>query len=297
MGFEAVKEKIIKAKHNVRIAIVQPEGPDIFQALKVAEEQDLCQLVLVGSKETILNHADRAKLTNYEVVVAPNEVEAAYLAMQLIHEGNADILMKGHISTDILLKAVLHREKGLRTKKFLSHLAVLETHEKAFLGITDCGMNIRPNLKEKASIINNAVKFFHLLGIEKPRVGILSANEKSDSKIESYIHSADLIRMAKEGDINDSVVYGPIAFDLAISRRARQIKKVSDKIFSNADILLVPDIVCGNSLIKALIYCAKFPSGGIVLGAKCPIVLLSRADNAQEKLNSMLLGIIECIPS
>jgi phosphate butyryltransferase len=297
MGFKGLQEKIVNAKRDIKIAIVQPEGPDIFQALKIVEEQNLCRFVLVGSKETILNQANQVKLANYEVVIASDEVKAAYLAMQLIHEGNADILMKGHISTDVLLKAVLNKEKGLRTKNFLSHLAVLETHEKAFLGVTDCGMNIRPNLKEKATIINNAVDFFHLLGFAKPKVGILSANEKANSKIEPYINSKELIQMSKKGDIKGSIVYGPIAFDLAISRRARQIKKVSNKIFSNADILLVPDIVCGNSLLKALIYCADFPSGGIVLGAKCPIVLLSRADTAQEKLNSMLLGIIQCIQS
>ena len=297
MGFEVLKEKISIAKPNAKIAIVQPEGLDIFQAIKTIETDKMSQFVLVGSQETILNHAKRVKLSNYELVAASNETEASYLAMKLITENNANILMKGNISTDVLLKAVLNKEKGLRTKNFLSHLVVLETHEHAFLGVTDCGMNIRPNLKEKMAIINNAVQFFHLLGVETPKVGILSANEKPSSKIESFINSAPLIQMAEKGNIKNALVYGPIAFDLAISRRARQIKKVSDKFFSNADILLVPDIVCGNSLIKALIYCAKFSSGGILLGAKCPIVLLSRADNTQEKINSMLLGIIQCIPS
>jgi phosphate butyryltransferase len=297
MNFATLKEKVISAKKKVKVAVVWPDGIEIFKAIKQAQTDGLCEFLLVGAEQTITAQAKAAGLINYEVLPAEEANQAAYLALESIHHNNADILMKGTISTSAFLKAVLDKEKGLRTKHLLSHLAILETEEHKFLGITDAGMNPEPTLADKVSIIDNAVDFFHRLGIEKPRVAILSATEKPNSNIPSSLTAAPLIEMVKKAGIKDCVVYGPIAFDIAISRRARQIKKVEDKIFSNADIILVPEIVCGNALAKALIFGAKFPSGGVVLGAQCPIILLSRADSAQEKLDSILLGITQCTPS
>lgn len=297
MKFAALKEKIIKAKPDINIAVVQPESIEVFQAIKKASEENLCRFSLVGDQKNISMQAQKVGLTNYEMINSTDGTDAAFSAIALIHQKQADILMKGNISTDVLLKAVLDHEKGLRTKQLLSHLMLVETDEHAFLGITDAGINPQPSLIDKVSLIHNAVDFFHSLGVEKPKVAILSATEKANPKIPSALQAEQLIDLVNDAKINNCLVYGPVAFDLAISHRARQIKKVDKKIHSNADIILTPEIVCGNVLCKALIYCAKFPSAGIVLGAKCPIILLSRADSAQEKLNSILLGIIQCLPS
>jgi phosphate butyryltransferase len=295
MDFITLKEKIINAKANANIAVVQPESPEVFEAIKSASMENLCHFSLIGDQKTILMQMEKVGLKGCEIINAADATCAAYSAIDLIHRKQAHILMKGNVPTDVLLKAVLDHEKGLRTTQLLSHLVIVETHERAFLGVTDGGINIQPTLADKVSIIHNAVKFFHRLGVEKPKVALLSATEKPNPKIPSAAQANQLIDLVKAANINDCLVYGPVAFDLAISRRARQIKKVDNKIYSNADIVLVPEIVCGNSLAKSLIYCAKFHSGGVVLGAECPIILLSRADSAQEKLNSIILGVMQCI--
>jgi phosphate butyryltransferase len=297
MGFEVLKEKIKQSTVKVKIAVVQPIDKEVFKALKVFCDAKLCHFILVGSSNIIHREAKQIGLTDYEVVNAADDKTASAIAVSLVREHKAGVLMKANVSTDVLLKAVLDKESGLRSGRLLSHLIILARDNGRFLGMTDGGMNIQPNLDEKVDIINNAVKFFHGLGIQEPKVAVLSATEKMNPKIKTSFDAEHLIERSKKGDIPSAVVYGPVAFDLAVSQRAREVKGVADKIPYDADIILVPDIICGNSVAKALIYCAKLHSGGVVLGAQCPIILSSRADTAQERLYSIMLGIMQCIPS
>ena len=282
---------------KIKVAVVYPTTEDAFNALKFFSDMKLCHFVLIGPEAFLQTQAEKIKLTDYQIISAENHHQSSLTAVKLAHEKVVDLLMKGSVSTGILLKAVLDKNDGLRSGKLLSHLIVFETSKDKFLGLTDGGINTQPSLDDKVNIINNAVQFFHCLGVKKPKVAILSAIEKVNPRILGSNDAVILIEKANAGDIKNAAVYGPVAFDLAVSQKVREIKGVSDQIPYDADIILVPEIVCGNSLAKSLTYCAKLHSGGVVLGAQCPIILPSRADSAQERLYSILLGIMQCILS
>jgi len=293
MNFTTLKKQLIQAKITAKIAVAQAEGEEIFTALKAASDENLCFPILVGNPEKIAAAVKHFDLRKFAVIEAVDSVEAASRAVQAVREHQADLLMKGNLSTDILLKAVLHKTEGLRTGSLLSHLAVFETAKNKFLGITDGGININPDLKAKVSIINNAVGLFHKLGIAEPCVAILSAIEKVNPDMPSTMDAAALVDMANHGEIKGAKVAGPVAFDLAVSAHARQVKNFT-ACHEDADIIIAPEIVCGNAVSKALVYVAQSRSGGVILGAACPIILLSRSDSAAEKFNSIVLGISAC---
>jgi phosphate butyryltransferase len=292
MNFTELKNKIIKNKIMAKIAVAQAEGETIFTALKQVE--DFCFPIVIGNKNNIEISAKNAKLHHFEIIETNSAAESAAIAVKLIHQGAADLLMKGNLATDILLSAALKKDEGIKTNKLLSHVLVFETPEHKFLGITDSGVNIQPSLNNKIAIINNAVELFHKLGVTVPRVAILSAVEVVNPKIPSTLDGATLAKMGKNGEFPGAIINGPVSLDLAISAAARKKKNFEQVSNANADIILVPEIVCGNALGKALIHLAKFKSGGVVLGAKTPIVLLSRADSTLEKFNSIILGISAC---
>ncbi len=234
--------------------------------------------------------AKRFSLSDFDLVAAPTPELAAEKAIEAVRTGRADLLMKGKVPTSTLLRAVLKDKEGLRGSRLLSHIAVVELPKERFLAVTDGGLNICPSLQEKAVILENAVELFQSLGVDKPKVAVLSAVEQVNPDIPSTLDAALLAQMALRGQIKGAVVDGPLALDLAVSAQACKLKKVDTPIAGEADILLVPDLVSGNLLGKSLIYIAGYPSGGIVMGATCPIILLSRSDSAQEKLNSIILG-------
>jgi phosphate butyryltransferase len=296
MSFAELNKKILTNKCTTRIAVAQAEGEEIFTALKEATDENICLPVLVGQKEKILAEAKQVNLEKFEIIEATDKADAAAKAVLAVRNGKADLLMKGNLNTDVLLKAVLRKEDGLRGRGLLSHVLVFERDGK-LVGVTDGGINIQPDINAKVDIINNAVSLFHRLGVVNPRVAILSAVEKVNPAIPSSLDAAILSGMAKRGQITGAIIDGPVAFDLAVSSHARENKGYVGSLTENADILLVPEIVCGNVLGKALIYEAKYPSGGLVIGAKCPIILLSRADSAAEKFNSILLGVSSCLTS
>jgi phosphate butyryltransferase len=296
MGYFELKTKL-KSKPPVKIAVTQATGEEIFTALGEAANENLCFPILVGNKQSITSSTEHFDLKSFEIIEATDNKDAAAKAVQAVRSGIADLIMKGNIPTDQLMKEVLDKEQGLRTGSLLSHIVVFETDEHQFLGVTDGGINIQPDVPTKIAIINNAVSLFRKLGIDQPRVAVLSATEKVNPKIPSSVDAAAIVELAKQGAIKNAIVNGPVSFDIATDEHARKIKEVDQIITGNANILVVPEIVCGNVLGKSLIYKAKYPSGGIVIGAACPIILLSRSDSSTEKLNSIILGASLCSAS
>jgi phosphotransacetylase len=232
-------------------------------------------------------------LEGIRLVAATHSVEAAEKAVELVRRGEAAILMKGSLHTDELLGAVVKRETGLRTGRRLSHVFFMDvpTYHKPLI-VTDAAINIAPTLAEKADICQNAIELAHALGIARPKVAILSAVENVNEKIVSTLEAASLCKMAERGQITGAILDGPLAMDNAISREAARVKGIVSEVAGDADILLVPDLVSGNILAKQLTFMANADAAGIVLGARVPIVLTSRADSVRARLTSCALAVL-----
>jgi phosphate butyryltransferase len=212
----------------------------------------------------------------------------------MVKEGKADFLMKGLIDTAILLKAVLDKESGLRTESQLSHVMIydLPTYHK-LLFLTDGGMNISPTLEEKAKIIKNAIDAAHAMGMETVKVACIAAKEKVNDKMPATVDARALENMCKDGAFGvGAIVEGPLAFDIAVSKEAADVKGFKSEIAGDVDVLLVPNIEVGNGIGKALTYLANAQSAGVIMGASKPVVLVSRADTYEAKLNSIALGSV-----
>jgi len=226
-------------------------------------------------------------LGSYRVVAVAHSHAAAAKAVELARAGEGEALMKGSLHTDELLGAVVPSAAGLRTSRRISHIFVMDVPSyPRMLLITDAAVNIYPKLKEKVDIVQNAIDLAHVLGIEEPKVAILSAVETVTPEIESTLEAAALCKMADRGQITGGVLDGPLAFDNAISLEAAQTKKIRSPVAGQADILVVPDLEAGNMLAKQLTYMAGAEGAGIVLGARVPIVLTSRADSVRTRLAS-----------
>jgi phosphotransacetylase len=245
--------------------------------------------VLVGPEAKIRAVAAEANvdLTPYRIVGTPHSHAAAERAVAMARAGEVDSLMKGSLHTDELMEAVVSAATGLRTERRISHVFVMDVpaYPRPLL-ITDAAINIAPDLDAKADICRNAIDLAHVLGIEVPKIAILSAAETVNAKIESTLHAAALCKMADRGQITGGILDGPLAFDNAISPEAARTKGIVSAVAGNADILLVPDLESGNMIAKQLTYLAGADSAGIVLGARVPIVLTSRADNVRTRLAS-----------
>ena len=295
-GFDQLLS-VVKGTERKRLAIASAEGEEIIEAVKQAVKEKIISPVLVGDQAKLTELCGKKKLdlSEVEIVNVPDPKTAAAVAVEMVKQGKAEMLMKGKVGTSTLLKAVLDKESGLRTGAFLSHVAVMEVgaYPKLML-VTDGGMNIRPDIKQKAAIISNAVEVAKKLGIERPKVACLAAVELVNPDMQETVDAAGLVKMAERGDIKDAVIDGPIAFDVAISQESARTKGIISPVAGDTDIFVVPDIASGNIFVKSLIYLADAKIGGLVVGAGAPIVLLSRADSAQTKLYSMALGAIIC---
>ena len=251
--------------------------------------------ILVGPRKKILAVAEAAKLDigAYEIVDAEHSHDAAAKAVALVREGRAAMLMKGSLSTDELLGAVVKRDTGLRTERRLSHCFIMDVpNHPNVLIITDAAINIFPTLAEKVDIVQNAIDLAHALRIELPKVAILSAMEKVNPDLQSTVEAAALCKMADRGQITGAVLDGPLALDNAISPEAAKIKNITGPVAGNADILVVPDLEAGNMLAKSLSFLIHADSAGIVLGARVPITLTSRADSVQSRLASCAVAVL-----
>lgn len=286
---------LAKDKGGKTISVAVAQDTVVLEAIKRAEALGIAKAILVGDKEKIEAAAKEVglDLTRFEVVDEKDEIKACDVAVDLVTEGRAQLVMKGLIDTSVILKSILRKEANLRTGKVLSHVAVFEIERyHKLLFVTDAAMNIAPEVDHKRQIIENTVDVAHALGIEMPKVAVVCAKEKVSDKMVATQDAEALEAMNKLGKITGCIVGGPFALDNAISAEAAHHKGISHPVAGEADILLMPDIEAGNILYKALTYFAGAENAGIIVGAKVPIVLTSRADSDAAKLNSIALGVL-----
>ena len=291
-------ERLLKAVSKMpalNTAVVHPVGKASLLGAVEAAKEGLINPVLIGPEKRIKKAATEAKLdiSEYELVATEHSHDAAKIAVEMAKGSSVSAIMKGKIHTDELMGAVVSREGGLRTGRRMSHVFAFDvpTYPRP-LFITDAAINIEPDLETKADIIRNVIDLAHLLDIEVPRVAILSAVETVTSKIESTLHAAALCKMADRGQIKGGLLDGPLAFDNAISEESVKIKGIKSDVAGKAEVLVVPDIEAGNMLAKQLEYLANAEGAGIVLGAKVPVVLPSRADDAVSRLAACALAVM-----
>ncbi len=292
--FDALIDKARKLR-PLRTAVVAPEEPHALKGAIMAAELGIMEPVLVGNRELIQEAAKAAgcDIAGYELIEAGNTCEAAAKSVALILEGRAQTLMKGHLHSDELLHAVMKKDGGLRGTRRLSHVFVMDVPGlDNLLLISDAAINIAPTLEEKVDITQNAIDLALSLGIKLPRVGVLSAVETVTPKIPSTLDAAILSKMAERGQIKGGVVDGPLAMDNAIDMEAAKTKGITSLVAGRAEILIVPNIESGNMLAKELSFIAHAESAGIVLGAKVPVILTSRADNEKARLASCAVAAL-----
>jgi len=278
-----------------QVAVAAAGQPEVLESVKQAQQRGIATGLLVGDQDEIERIADEIdmELDGIGIIDAPDDLSAAHLATQAVHEHRADLLMKGYIHTDDFLRAVLDKETGLRTTSIMSHAFLLEASEPArLLIVTDGAMNIAPDLEMKAAIMMNAVYLAHLLGNPRPNVGVVAAIELVNPKMSATLDAAALGAMARRGQFPECTVDGPFAMDNAISVAAAEIKAIPGEVAGRCDILLVPDIEAGNILVKTFSFLCGGKSAGVLIGAQAPVVLTSRADSAEARLRSIALGVM-----
>ncbi|WLR44277.1 phosphate butyryltransferase [Bacillus carboniphilus] len=279
---------------NATIAVAVAEDHEVIKAIQAALDKKLAHFILFGKKEPILSLLDEygINLDLVSVQHADTKELAAKLAVQAVHNQEANILMKGNVSTAILLKEVLNKEYGLRTGQIISHVAAFQVpNYKRLLFLSDAAMNISPSLEEKKQIIENAVDVAHSLGIEEPKVAPICAVETVNPSMQATTDASMLSVMNSRGQIKGCLIDGPLALDNAISIQAAEHKGIKSEVAGLTDILTVPNIETGNVLYKSLVYFANAKVGAVIMGAKAPIILTSRADSAESKLYSIALGV------
>ncbi|MEN8516102.1 phosphate acetyltransferase [Burkholderia sp. RS02] len=279
----------------VTVAVAHPCDEVSLRAAVAAARAGIVVPILVGptARITALAATLGVDLSGYRLVDAPHSHASAARAVELVRSGDAQALMKGSLHTDELLEEVVRADTGLRTGRRLSHVFIMDvpTYHKP-LFITDAAVNIRPTLEQKADIVQNAIDLAHALGIGQPKVAILSAIETVSSKLPSTLDAAALCKMAERGQITGALLDGPLALDNAISPEAARLKHLGSAVAGDADILLAPDLEAGNMLAKELTFLANADAAGIVLGARVPVILTSRADSERTRLASCAIAAL-----
>jgi len=292
--FDEVLEKA-KDYGPKKMAVASAGAEDVLKAVEAARNEGLTDSILVGDKKEIIRIAGEMGIDpgNYEIIDKIDKTEAARYAVELVRNKKASILMKGMLGTARILKAILDKEIGLRTNRILSHVYTLQIKGyDRLLTMTDGAMSISPDLKQKAQIIQNAIYYAHSMGIKKPKVAVVAALELVNPDMPATIDAACLAKMSERGQIVGGIVDGPLGFDNAISKEAAKHKGVESPVSGEVDIVLVPNIESGNIFAKGLVYLAEAVPAGLLLGAKAPVVLVSRSDTAQSKLYSIALGVL-----
>lgn len=290
---EIIKTAKLKGPKTIAVAVAQ--DLEVLLSVKNAKDLGIANAILVGNEEEIRQIAqdNDIDINGFTILGEKDNVEACRIAVQLVSRGEAQVLMKGMVDTAIILKAVLDKKIGLRTDNVLSHVAVadIDGYDRLFY-ITDAAMNITPDLKTKKQIVENGVQVANALGNENPKVACICAVEKVNPKMQVTIDAADLVKINETGELKGCVVAGPLALDNAISLEAARHKGIINPVAGQADILLMPFIEAGNMLYKSIVFFARGKLAGIIVGAKAPIVLTSRADSDIAKLNSIAIGIL-----
>jgi phosphotransacetylase len=296
MLFKSLQDIVEQARglEPIRVAVVDAAQTLVTETLREAQALGIIEPHLIGIPEAIETACKDVgwKVDSQRIIPAPTDTAAAKKAVELVHDGAADAVMKGNVHTDVLMRVLLDNGRGLRLPgRRVSHVFLVEvsSHPK-LLGITDAAINIAPDLNAKAEILRNAIEVFHLLDVETPKVAVLSAVETVNPAIASTLDAACLTLMARRGQISGASVDGPLAFDNAVSKAAAREKGIMSEVAGDADIVLVPDLVSGNILAKNLEHLAGAVAAGIVIGLAAPVILSSRADPPASRLAGLALA-------
>ena len=284
-----------RALEPVATAVAHPCEASALEGAIEAGAKGLIRPILVGPADKLRDVAIKSgiELGKTQIVDVPHSHAAAAKAVELVRQGQAELLMKGSLHTDELLSAVVAKETGLRTGRRISHVFIMDvpTYHKVLV-VTDAAINIAPTLEDKVDICRNAIDLAIALGVKQPKVAILAAVETVTSKMPSTIDAAALCKMADRGQITGGILDGPLAFDNAISKEAAKVKGIRSEVAGDPDILLVPDLEAGNMLAKQLTFLANADSAGLVLGARVPIILTSRADSVRSRIASCAVAML-----
>lgn len=275
----------------LRTAVICPEETAALEGALDARDENLITPILVGNRSRIEETATKGgfDISGLQIIEAEGEEAAAHAGVDCVFDGEADALMKGHIHSDTYLAAVIRRERGLRTKLRTSHCFVMDIPNWSKpLMITDAALNVLPDVKNKIAITQNAITLARAMGIETPKAGIMSAVESPNPAIPSSVEAREVSQHAFEGGMVD----GPFALDNAVSKRAAELKGIKSDVAGDADILVVPSVEAGNMLFKGLVYLADAETAGLVVGAKAPVILTSRADSAEARIASCALAVL-----
>lgn len=284
-----------KKRGPYTVSVAAAHDRDVIKTVKMAYDMGLIKPILVGDSVKIMDLLEEFNMLNTPIVDAADEADAALKAAELVKEGDADILMKGFVNTSVFMRAVLNKERGLRSGRLISHMAAYEIPgQKKLIFCSDSGINVAPKIEQKKDILTNALLAMKSMGIEEPKVAVLTANEMVDPKVQSTVDAKALVDMNESGEIPSCIIEGPIAMDVACSDAAAVHKGIDSKIAGNVDLFFVPYIEVGNALGKSWIHFNKAKWAGIVLGATNPIILGSRSDTAEIKLNSVVMACLSC---
>ena len=287
---------VLKGSEKVVLSVAAAHDEEVLLAIKSATEMNIITPILVGQEDKIRKISDEINfdLNGIKIIDKDTIEECAEVAVKLVSSKEADFVMKGLLDTSVILKAVLNKDWGLRTDSLLSHVMVYEADfYPKLLVTTDGGMNIAPNYEQKVKILKNAIKATEPLGLETIKVCALAAKEKVNPKMQATVDAKELEDACKNGEFGENVIVeGPLAFDLAVSKEACEVKGFKTEVGGDVDIILMPTIEVGNGIGKAFTYAAGAKSAGIIMGAKAPIVLVSRADTHESKLYSIAYGAI-----
>ena len=294
-NFEGLLEQI-KSCSKKKLAVAVAQDDAVLEAVKAAKDKDIADAILVGDADKIKEIAASMdmSLEGFEIIDVKDPTEAALTAVKLVHDGEADMYMKGLIDTKGFLKSVLNKEVGLRTGKALSHVCLFEIEgfEKMFF-LTDVAFIPYPTLEDKVDIISNTVAVAHACGIECPKVAPLAAVEVVNPKMPVTVDAQQLTEMNERGEITGCIVDGPLSLDIALYKEAAAEKGALDrKIVGDADILLFPDIHAGNLVYKAIVHMVPVKNGNILTGTQAPVILTSRSDTCETKVNSIALAAV-----
>jgi phosphotransacetylase len=281
-------------KKGVKVAVVNAGKPLPMLSVQDAVNENLIEPIFIGNKEEINKCAQDLKwdISNFEIIHEPVENNTAAIAAKLASDGMVKIIVKGHIHTDVLMKEILKREYDLLGKTRLSHIwhMTVGKNDKPLI-ITDGALNVLPNVKTKMHILKNVINFSKRIEIERPKIAILSATEEVLDSVPSSKDAAEITKLAKEENL-DADVFGPLAFDNCVSKKSAAIKGIKNEVAGIADVLLVPSVETGNSLVKMMIYFCGACAAGVVVGGKVPVVITSRSDEAQARLASIAAAVV-----
>ena len=292
MGFSNLRKELTSGPKSLTVAWGLDSG--VLQACRDALDYGLLhQVIVTGPIEKIEATAASTdmSLEGFSLHPASTPEEGAAEAVRLVREGETDLLMKGHLSTSVILRAVLNKEKGIRAQALLSHIAAVELPTGRLALLTDAAMNVKPDLQQKSQILDNAIQFAWSIGLTNPKVAVLASVETVNPQMQDTIDAACLSLMGKRGQFSKAaIVDGPLAFDNAYSKEAAIQKGIESEVAGEADIFMVQELTAGNLLYKALSYVGGLSIAGVIYGATCPIVLTSRADSSESKLNAIALA-------